>query len=34
VSLALPPGTSELALETTCEAGCDEGMGGYWAPPP
>ncbi len=34
VSLALPPGTSELALDTTCEAGCDEGMGGYWAPPP
>ena len=34
VSLALPPGTSELALGTTCEAGCDEGMGGYWAPPP
>ena len=34
VSLALASGTSELALETTCEAGCGEGMGGYWAPPP
>ncbi len=33
VSLALPPGTAELALETTCEAGCDEGLGGYWGPP-
>lgn len=34
LSVAVPPGTSELALETSCRSGCDEGMGGYWAPPP
>ncbi|WP_237477227.1 hypothetical protein [Lichenibacterium dinghuense] len=34
MSVALPPGTAELVLETTCEAGCEEGVGGYWAPPP
>lgn len=34
LSLELPPGTAELALETSCRSGCEEGMGGYWAPPP
>ena len=33
LSVTVPPGTAELALETSCQAGCDEGLQAYWAPP-
>ena len=33
LSLALPPGTSEVALHTWCQFGCEEGVQGYWARP-
>ncbi len=34
LSVALPPGTAEIALSTNCQSSCDEGLKGYWAPPP
>ena len=33
LSLTLPPGTSEVALDTWCRSGCEEGVQGYWARP-
>ncbi len=33
LSLALPPGTSEVALDIMCRSGCEEGVQGYWARP-
>ena len=33
LSLDLQPGTSELSLETACDAGCDGGVGAWWGAP-
>ncbi len=33
LSLALPPDVSEVALETSCQSGCQEGVESYWARP-
>ena len=33
VSLAVPPGTSQISLEAQCQSGCDESPDAYWGRP-